>query len=138
MVQITSLDIKIFLIHALALKLWLFEVCIGSHSLAMFALRKFTGVRAGYVEDPYSVWCYLDACLHCGAPLCIQLNYVVVSRQYFFLLSISVCLKNRYKTAKKFHALECALDASAMSVMGIFIVDGLSEIFHGRQELKMQ
>ena len=37
MVQIMTFDIKIF---ALELKLWLFEVCIGSHSLAMFAHKK--------------------------------------------------------------------------------------------------
>ena len=40
MVQITNFDVKT-LIHALELKLWLFEVCIGSHLLAMFAHTKF-------------------------------------------------------------------------------------------------
>ena len=42
MAQITNFDRETFLIHALELKLWLFEVCIGSHSLAMFA-KKFYG-----------------------------------------------------------------------------------------------
>ena len=53
MAQITNFDQETFLIHALELKLWLFEVCIGSHSLAMFAKKwdKFYG-RAGYVDDP--------------------------------------------------------------------------------------
>ena len=57
MAQITNFDREIFLIHALELKLWLFEVCIGRHSLAMFAKKflwangiNFTG--AGYVDDP--------------------------------------------------------------------------------------
>ena len=36
MAQITNFDQETFLIHALELKLWLFEVCIGRHSLAMF------------------------------------------------------------------------------------------------------
>ena len=39
MAQITNFDRETFLIHALELKLWLFEVCIGSHSLAMFAKK---------------------------------------------------------------------------------------------------
>ena len=39
MAQITNLDRETFLIHALELKLWLFEVCVGSHSLAMFAKK---------------------------------------------------------------------------------------------------
>ena len=39
MAQITNFDRKTFLIHALELNLWLFEVCIGSHSLAMFAKK---------------------------------------------------------------------------------------------------
>ena len=52
MAQITNFDRETFLIHTLQLKLWLFEVCIGSHSLAMFAKKflrarekKFTGAR---------------------------------------------------------------------------------------------
>ena len=52
MAQIMNLDRETFLIHALELKLWLFEVCIGSHSLAMFAKKflwangiNFTGAR---------------------------------------------------------------------------------------------
>ena len=52
MAQITNFDRETFLIHALELKLWLFEVCIGSHSLAMFAKKSlrangihFTGAR---------------------------------------------------------------------------------------------
>ena len=39
MAQITNFDRETFLIHALELKLWLFEVCIGSHSLVMFAKK---------------------------------------------------------------------------------------------------
>ena len=38
MAQITNFD-RETLIHTLELKLWLFEVCIGSHSLAMFAKK---------------------------------------------------------------------------------------------------
>ena len=52
MAQITNFDREIFLIHTLELKLWLFEVCIGSHLLAMFAKKilrarekSFTGAR---------------------------------------------------------------------------------------------
>ena len=52
MAQITNFDRETFLIHTLELKLWLFEVCIGSHSLAMFAKKflrarekNFTGAR---------------------------------------------------------------------------------------------
>ena len=41
MVQITNFDIKTVSIHTLELKLWLFEVYLGSHSLAMFAHKKF-------------------------------------------------------------------------------------------------
>ena len=58
MAQITNFDRETFLIHTLELKLWLFEVCIGSHSLAMFAQKIFTGKRkkfygrAAYVDDP--------------------------------------------------------------------------------------
>ena len=51
MVQITNLDVKTFSIHTLQLKLWLFKVCIGSHSLARFAHKKVYG-SAGYVDDP--------------------------------------------------------------------------------------
>ena len=57
MAQITNFDRETFLIHALELKLWLFEVSLGSHSLAMFgkkilwAREKFYG-RAAYVDDP--------------------------------------------------------------------------------------
>ena len=43
MVQITNFNVKTFLIHALELKLWLYEVCIESHSLAMFAHKKCYG-----------------------------------------------------------------------------------------------
>ena len=47
MAQITNFDRETFLIHALELKLWLFEICIGSHSLAMFAKKilRARGVR---------------------------------------------------------------------------------------------
>ena len=53
------------------------HVCTGSHSFAMFA-QKMTGVQ-GMLMTLYRILCYLDACLHCMALLCIQLNYVVVS-----------------------------------------------------------
>ena len=84
MAQIMNFDREIFLIHALELKLWFFEVCIGSHSLAMFA-KNFTGTpdkfygRAGYVDDPLPniVNNNLGACLHCIVwLLCIQIDYV--------------------------------------------------------------
>ena len=57
MAQIMNFDRETFLIHTLELKLWLFEVCIRSHSLAMFA-KKFLRAReknftgAAYVDDP--------------------------------------------------------------------------------------
>ena len=65
MAQITNLDRETFLIHALKLKLWLFEVCIGSHSLAMFAKKilrarviNFTGAR-GTLTTLYRTLCIL-------------------------------------------------------------------------------
>ena len=58
MAQITNFDRETFFIHALEFKLWLFEVCIGSHSLAVFANKilraheiNFTGAQ-GDVDDP--------------------------------------------------------------------------------------
>ena len=65
MVQITNFDSKTFLIHALELKLWLFEVRIGNHSLSVFA-HKFYGCM-GYVDDP------LPNILYCAIwmPVCI-------------------------------------------------------------------
>ena len=65
MAQITNFDGEIFLIHALELKLWLFEVCTGSHSLAMFAKKilrangiNFTGAR-GTLTTLYRTLCIL-------------------------------------------------------------------------------
>ena len=65
MAQITNFDRETFLIHALELKLWLFEVCIGSHSLAMFAKKflrangiNFTGAR-GTLTTLYRTLCIL-------------------------------------------------------------------------------
>ena len=98
--------IETSLIHALEFKLYLFEVCIESHSLAMYVCQiNFTGTRnkfygrSGYVDDPlpniHCEYCYLDACLHCIALLCIQLDCVVVLGP-FFLLSV-VPLKNKKK-----------------------------------------
>ena len=65
MAQITNFDRETFLIHALELKLWLFEVCIGSHSLAMFAKKflrvrgiNFTGAR-GTLTTLYQTLCIL-------------------------------------------------------------------------------
>ena len=90
MAQITNFDRETFLIHALELKLWLFEVCIGSDSLAMFAKKNFTGTRnkfygrAGYVDDPLpNIICSLGACLHYMALLCIQLDCVMVFGPFF-------------------------------------------------------
>ena len=82
MAQITNFD-REFLIHALELKFLLFEVCIGSHSLAMFA-KEFYG-RAGYVDDPLpnTEYCCLGACLHCMTLLCIQLGCVVALGPFF-------------------------------------------------------
>ena len=86
MAQITNFDRDTFLIHTLELKLWLFEVCIGSHSLAMFAKKflrvrekKFMGARrtlttlyqrlcilrfgcllALYGSTTHPVWCFSD------------------------------------------------------------------------------
>jgi hypothetical protein len=61
-----------------------------------FAHKKIYG-RAGYVDDPLpnivhiiAIW---DACLHCKALLCTQLNYVVVSGQFFFSACCVVSLK---------------------------------------------
>ena len=66
MAQITNFDRETFLIHALELKLWLFEVCIGSHSLAMFAKKilrahgiNFTGARGTLTA--LAVW--VPACI---------------------------------------------------------------------------
>jgi hypothetical protein len=53
----------------------------------MFFAHKKNYGRAGYADDPLpnivhiAIW---DACLHCMALLCTQLNYVVVSGQFFF------------------------------------------------------
>ena len=58
MAQITNFDRETFLIHALELKLWLFEVCIGSHSLAMFSKKIFTGAR-GTLTTLYRTLCIL-------------------------------------------------------------------------------
>ena len=87
MAQITNFDRETFLIHTLELKLWLFEVCIGSHSLAMFAknfyghAKKFYG-RAAYVDDPLPKIVHI-ACLHCMALLRIQLDCVVLFGPFF-------------------------------------------------------
>ena len=94
MAQITNFDRETFLIHALELKLWLFEVCIGSHSLAMFAKKflrarriNFTGVR-GTLTTLYRTLCILlSGCLLAlyGSTtlLCIQLDCVVVFEPFF-------------------------------------------------------
>ena len=65
MARIMNFDRETFLIHALELKLWLFEVCIGSHSLAMFAKKflrangiNFTGAR-GTLTTLYRTLCIL-------------------------------------------------------------------------------
>ena len=65
MAQITNFDQETFLIHTLELKLWLFEVCIGSHSLTMFAKKflrahriNFTGAR-GMLTILYRTLCIL-------------------------------------------------------------------------------
>ena len=65
MAQITNFDRETFLIHTLEVKLWHFEVCIGSHSLSMFAKKflrangiNFTGAR-GTLTDLYQTLCML-------------------------------------------------------------------------------
>jgi hypothetical protein len=61
----------------------------------MFAHKKNYG-RAAYRDDPLPSVVHIatwDACLHCKDPLCTQLNYVVVSGQFFF----SACLLEREK-----------------------------------------
>ena len=96
MAQITNFDRETFLIHALELKLWLFEVCIGSHSLAMFAKKNFRSTRdkfygrAGCVDDPSPNIVYKAILM----PACIVWLYYVSSStvwwfsDHFFLLSV--------------------------------------------------
>ena len=98
MAQITNFDREIFLIHALELKLWLFEVCIGSHSLAMFAKKilwaraiNFTGARGTLTTLYQTLFILLFGCL---APACIVWLYYASSStvwwfsDHFFLLSV--------------------------------------------------
>ena len=52
---------------------------IGSHAFAILPIKNYG--RAGYVDDPLPIivyMAYLDACLHCVALLCIQLDSMVV------------------------------------------------------------
>ena len=57
----------------------------------MFARKKNYG-RAGYVDDPLpNIHGYFDACLHCMALLCIQLDCVVVFGPFFLLNVWSPC-----------------------------------------------
>ena len=70
MAQITNFDRETFLIHALELKLWLLEVCIGSHSLAMFAKKflrangiNFTGARGTLTTLYRTLYILLFGCL---------------------------------------------------------------------------
>ena len=97
MAQITNFDRETFLIHTLELKLWLFEVCIGSHSLVMFAknfLRvrgiNFTGAR-GTLTTLYQTLCIYTAV---WVPACIVWLYYASSStvwwfsDHFFLISV--------------------------------------------------
>ena len=79
------------LIHPLELKLQGFKCFQGSHAIAMFAHKKNYG-RMGYVDDAllnivYMAWhgmaWLFDACLHCVALLCIQLDYMVFWTIFF-------------------------------------------------------
>ena len=70
MAQITNFDQETFLIHALELKLWLLKVCIGSHSLAMFAKKflrangiNFTGARGTLTTLYRTLYILLFGCL---------------------------------------------------------------------------
>ena len=70
MAQITNFDRETFLIHTLELKLWLFEVCIGSHSLAIFAKKillvrriNFTGVQRTLMTLYQTLCILLFGCL---------------------------------------------------------------------------
>ena len=93
MAQITNFDRETFLIHTLELKLWLFEVCIGSHSLAMFAkkfyghAKKFYG-RAAYVDDP------LPNTVHIAVwvPACIVWLYYASSSTVWWFSNHFFCL----------------------------------------------
>ena len=81
-------DRETFFIQTLELKLWLFEVCIGSHSFAMFD-KKFYG-HVAYVDDP------LPNIVHIAVwvPACIIWLYYASSltvwwfSYHFFLLSV--------------------------------------------------
>ena len=108
MAQITNFERETFLIHALELKLWLFEVCIGSHSLATFGKKIFTGTRdkfygrAGYVDDPLPYIVHIAVCI-------VWLYYASSSTvwwfsdHFFFLLSVwSPCKKKIMNLIKKF------------------------------------
>ena len=71
----------------------------------MFAHKKNYG-RAGYVDDPlpniHCIYGYLDACMHCMALLCIQLDCVGVFEPFFFLLSVwSPCYTLSRKKEKR-------------------------------------
>ena len=91
MAQITNFDRETFLIHTLELKLWLFEVCIGSHSLAMFAKKvlrarekNFTGARRTLTTLYRRLCILLFGCLlDCMALLRIQLDCVVLFGPFF-------------------------------------------------------
>ena len=89
-----NFDRETFLIHALELKLWLFEVCIGSHSLANVCQKNFTGTRdkfygrAGYVDDP------LPNIVHTAVwvPACIIWLYYASSSTVWSFRTIFFCL----------------------------------------------
>ena len=58
------------------------HVCIGSHAFAMLPIKKLQVCRvqgAGYIDDPLPNIVYIAIWM----PACIQLNYVVVSGQFF-------------------------------------------------------
>ena len=89
MAQITNFDRETFFIHALEFKLWLFEVCIGSHSLAVFANKilrargiNFTGARGTlttlYRMNIVHIAVWVPACI-------VWLNYASSSTVWWFL-----------------------------------------------------
>ena len=88
MAQITNFDRETFLIHTLELKLWRFKVCIGSHSLAIFAKKflrargkNFTGAR-GTLTTLYRTLCIL--LFGCLLALYAWLYYASCSTVWWF------------------------------------------------------
>ena len=96
MAQITNFDRETFLIHALELKLWLFEVCIGSHSLAMFAKKNLRARGINLMDARGTLTTLFPNIVHTAVwvPACIVWLYYASSSTvwlfsaHFFLLSV--------------------------------------------------